>query len=119
MTFVIKALGLFLVAAICLQLISAQMVPDRCRCVQTTSRNYTLNRIMEFSVTRPRSRCKDTEIILTMKIVKALTNKKVQRCLDPKTELAKTLQECWDRVNTDRKETIQASECLQKSTERK
>lgn len=34
---------------------------------------------------------------LTMKFVNAVTKDKVQRCLDPNTELATSLQECWDR----------------------
>ncbi|XP_060755505.1 chemokine (C-X-C motif) ligand 18b [Neoarius graeffei] len=112
MAFLTHAVSFLLVVALYIQHSNGQSVPDRCRCVTTSSKAFRWKNIDEFSVTAPRSRCKATEIILTLKTVHSNTKEKEQRCINPNIYQGQYLQECWNRVNKDgKKTTIKISEC--------
>ncbi|XP_053471563.1 chemokine (C-X-C motif) ligand 18b [Ictalurus furcatus] len=112
MTFLTHAVSFLLVVVLCLQHSDAQSVPDRCRCQITSSKPSRWKNIDGFSITAPRSRCKATEIILTLKTVNAKTNEKERRCISPNIYQGEYLQQCWNRINKDgRRATIKMSEC--------
>ncbi|TSK17887.1 C-X-C motif chemokine 11 [Bagarius yarrelli] len=112
MAFLTHAVSLFLVMVLYIQHSNAQSIPDRCRCPATSSKASRWKNIEEFSITEPRSRCKATEIILTLKTVNSKTKEKEQRCIKPNIYQAEVLQECWNRLNKDGKRTtVKIVEC--------
>ncbi|KAI5618451.1 chemokine (C-X-C motif) ligand 18b precursor [Silurus asotus] len=88
MAFLPHAVIFILTVVLCIQQSDAQSVPDRCWCQNPSSKAFRWKNIEEFSVTAPKSRCKVTEIILTLK-----TNSK--RCINPKIYQGEQLLECW------------------------
>ncbi|KAF5909192.1 C-X-C motif chemokine 11-like, partial [Clarias magur] len=96
MASVTHAVSFFLVVVICIQQNNGQTVPDRCRCLTTSNKPSKWKNIEEFSITPPRSRCKVTEIIVTLKIINPKTKQKEQRCISPDIYQSVYLQECWN-----------------------
>ncbi|KAG7315827.1 hypothetical protein KOW79_020693 [Hemibagrus wyckioides] len=109
MAFLTHAVSFILVVVLCIQHSNAQSIPDRCRCPTTSVKASRWKYIEEFSVTAPRSRCKVTEIILTLKMT---TKTNEQRCISPNIYQGEFLQECWNRINKDGKRaTVKMVEC--------
>ncbi|KAM9455029.1 chemokine (C-X-C motif) ligand 18b [Clarias gariepinus] len=112
MAFITYAVSFSLVVVFCIQQNNGQSVPDRCRCLNTSRKPSKWKNIEEFSITPPRSRCKVTEIILTLKTINPKTKQNDQRCISPEINQSVYLQECWNRVNKDGKSaTVRMIEC--------
>ncbi|XP_072513409.1 chemokine (C-X-C motif) ligand 18b [Salminus brasiliensis] len=115
MAFPLKALSLFLVVVVCIQLNTALAIQRRCQCMRYSLRPYPWKNIEEFSITQPHGRCKTTEVVLKLKTINPTTGENDQRCLGLELNQTKTLQECWSRINKDEsKPMLKYSECGQR-----
>ncbi|KAI2668212.1 C-X-C motif chemokine 11 [Labeo rohita] len=112
MAFLPRALPLLLLAVVCIQLSGVLADgPDRCWCLNTLKKRVPKEDIEEFSIFPKRSKCENTEIILTLKPVNHKTDG-VQRCLSPDTKQGINLQLCWNRKNVNNTSTLKISNCF-------